>query len=113
MSDLQQTYEQIIRPIADRMIGSIWRIVRNPQDAEDAMQDALLTILKRWDRISKHASPQSLVLKICVDAAYYVTRRKIRNRRIVELGKGASEQASSSRSPSEEIAGTEEYVVII
>ena len=57
MNDLQQTYDRIIRPIEDRMIRSIWRIVRNPQDAEDAMQDALLTVLKRWDRISRHAKP--------------------------------------------------------
>ena len=85
MNDLQQTYDRIIRPIEDRMIRSIWRIVRNPQDAEDAMQDALLIILKRWDRISRHPSPQSLVLKICIDAAYDVTRRTLRHRRVVEL----------------------------
>jgi RNA polymerase sigma-70 factor (ECF subfamily) len=113
MSDLQQSYDQIIRPIEDRMIRSIWRIVRNPQDAEDAMQDALLTILKRWDRICGHQNPQALVLKICIDAAYHVTRRTIRNQRAVPFSEAAGEQASSSRSPPEELMRTEEYFEII
>ena len=88
MDDLQQTYDRIVRPIEDRMIRSIWRIVRNPQDAEDALQDALLLLSKRWDRISKHSNPQSLVLKICIDAAYDVIRRRIRREQTV-LGGGA------------------------
>ncbi len=113
MTDLQQTYDRIIRPIEDRMIRSIWRIVRNPQDAEDAMQDALVIVLKRWDRISRHPSPQSLVLKICIDAAYDVTRRTVRHRRVVELGEGAVEQASVSQFPSEEMASREQYAEIV
>jgi RNA polymerase sigma-70 factor, ECF subfamily len=113
MSESQQTYDRIIRPIEDRMIKSIWRIVRNTQDAEDAMQDALLTITKRWDRVSRHPNPQSLVLKICIDAAYAITRRTIRNRQTEALGQRADEPASSARSPSEEMIGTEQYVEII
>jgi len=113
MSDLQQTYDRIIRPIEDRMIRSIWRIVRNPQDAEDAMQDALLVVLKRWDRITRHPSPQSLVLKICIDAAYDLTRRTVRHRRVVELGERAREQASLSQLPSEEMVSTEQYSEIL
>ena len=113
MSDLQQTYDRIIRPIEDRMIRSIWRIVRDPQDAEDAMQDALLTITKRWDRVSSHPNPQSLVLKICIDAACALTRRTIRNRQTAESSQRAGEPASSARSPSEEMMGREQYVEII
>jgi len=44
MNELQQAYDRIMRPIEDCMIRSIWRIVRNAQDAEDAMQDSLLTV---------------------------------------------------------------------
>jgi RNA polymerase sigma-70 factor (ECF subfamily) len=95
------------------MIRSIWRIVRNPQDAEDAMQDALLTITKRWDRVSGHPNPQSLVLKICIDAAYSVTRRRIRNRRTGVLSDMAGEPACSARSPAEEMAGMEQYIEIV
>ena len=48
------------------------------------MQDALVIALKRWDRISAHPNPQSLVLKICIDAAYDITRRRARRGRVVE-----------------------------
>jgi RNA polymerase sigma factor (sigma-70 family) len=113
MNDRQQTYDRVVRPIEDRMIRSIWRIVRNPQDAEDAMQDALVIVLKQWDRISRHPSPQSLVLKICIDAAYDVTRRTVRRRQVVALGEGVVEQASFSKLPSEEMAGKEQYAEII
>ena len=51
------------------MIRSIWRITRNASDAEDAMQEALMVIWRRLHRLRMHASPQALVLKICIDSA--------------------------------------------
>jgi RNA polymerase sigma-70 factor, ECF subfamily len=74
-------YEQVIDPIEDRMIRAAWRITRNAQDAEDAMQNALLTVWKRRRRIGRHANPQALVLRICIDAACDLARRRQRHRR--------------------------------
>jgi RNA polymerase sigma factor (sigma-70 family) len=113
MSDMQQAYDQIIGPIEDLMIRSIWRIVRNPHDAEDAMQDALLTMAKRWDRICKHASPQSLVLKICIDAAYDLTRRTLRKHRTVSLDESHGELTDSVQSPAEEAIAGEQHAEIV
>ncbi len=113
MSDPQQTYDQIIRPIEDRMIRSIWGIVRNRQDAEDAMQDALLIIFKRWDRIRSHPRPQALVLRICIDAAYDLTRRTIRARRVTANGADAGQQAGPGPTPAEEAMSGELYGEIL
>jgi RNA polymerase sigma-70 factor (ECF subfamily) len=77
-------YERIVEPIEDRMIRSVWRITRNVQDAEDAMQDALVRIWKCRDRIGAHSSPQALILRICIDAACDVARRRARHQRRVE-----------------------------
>ena len=77
------------------------------------MQDALLIILKRWNRISRHSNPQALVLKICIDAAYDLTRRTIRDRRAVVLDEGAGEQAGSARTPAEEVMTGEQYTEIL
>ena len=44
------------------MIRSVWRITRNAQDAEDAMQNALVAICNRGHRISEHSNPQALIL---------------------------------------------------
>jgi DNA-directed RNA polymerase specialized sigma24 family protein len=90
-------YEQIIEPIEDRMIRSVWRITRNVQDAEDAMQDALVQIWKRRQRIGSHVSPQALVLKICSAAACDVARRRTRQRRRYEPPKSDEQPADTAR----------------
>jgi len=77
----EQSYERLIQPIEDQMIRSVWRIVRQPDDAEDAFQDALATIWTRLKRISRHPNPHALILRICVDAARDVLRRRLRRRR--------------------------------
>jgi RNA polymerase sigma factor (sigma-70 family) len=77
-------YERVIEPIETRMIRSVWRITRDVQDAEDAMQDALVRIWKRRNRVGAHPSPHALILKICIDAACDVARRRARLRRRTE-----------------------------
>jgi RNA polymerase sigma factor (sigma-70 family) len=77
-------YDTLVRPIEDQMIRSVWRIVRDPDDADDAFQEATATIWKRLGRIRRHANPQALILKICMDAARDVLRCRVRQRRIRE-----------------------------
>ena len=69
------------------MIRSIWRIVRDPDDADDAFQEATTTIWKRLGRIRRHPNPQALILKICTDAARDALRRRVRQSRIQEQEK--------------------------
>jgi RNA polymerase sigma factor (sigma-70 family) len=75
-------YEGLIQPIEDRMIRSVWRIVRDPHDFDDAFQEALATIWKRLNRILRHPNPHALVLRICANAAYDVIRDRARRRRV-------------------------------
>jgi RNA polymerase sigma factor (sigma-70 family) len=89
------------------MIRSIWRVTRNAHDAEDAMQNALVTIWKRWTRICRHASPQALVLRICIDAALDITRRRAREGRNVRLHNNANQAIDGSGKPLERIADDE------
>ena len=81
MNDLQCEYERLIAPIEHRMIRAVWRITRDPDDADTAFQEALLVVWKRWDRILKHPNPQALVLHITINAAHDVLRRKARQGR--------------------------------
>ena len=80
----QEYYEHLIEPIEDQMIRSIWRIVRNPEDSEDTLQEALAVIWKRLERIRRHPNPHALILKICVDCAYDTLRRKLRRPALTE-----------------------------
>jgi RNA polymerase sigma-70 factor (ECF subfamily) len=74
-------YEQLIAPIEAQMMRVIWRIVRNADDAEDALQDALTVVWKRFDRIQRHPSPQALILRICLDAAVDLLRKRLKQQR--------------------------------
>ncbi|MGA3134774.1 MAG: RNA polymerase sigma factor [Terracidiphilus sp.] len=78
MNDQQSEYERLIAPIEDRMIRAVWRIVRDSNDADDALQEALLTVWKRWSQIQKHPNPHALVLHICIHSAYNLLRQKAR-----------------------------------
>ncbi|MFI5455683.1 MAG: RNA polymerase sigma factor [Isosphaerales bacterium] len=104
MSSSFPLYQQIIEPIEDRMIRSVWWITRNAQDAEDAMQNALMAIWKRRHRISQHAIPQALALKICIDAACDVARRRARDRRKIEPNDPTDQLVDGVRLPWEQLA---------
>ncbi len=84
MKDERPEFERLIAPIADRMIRTVWRIVRDAGDAEDAFQDALLNVWKRWDRIRGHPNPHALVLRICIHSALDVVRQRSRRQKSME-----------------------------
>jgi len=106
-------YEQLIAPVEDQMMRSIWRVVRDPDDADDAMQEALATIWKRLDRIRRHPNPHALILKICVDAAYDVLRKSLRSRRREDLEAVEREMADPGPQPLEAASGRENRAAVV
>jgi len=78
MQDQNPEYDRLIAPIQDRMMRCVWRIVRDPVDAEDAFQDALLSIWKHWDQVGRHPNPHALILRMCIHAAHDMMRRRSR-----------------------------------
>jgi RNA polymerase sigma factor (sigma-70 family) len=81
MNHRQLAYERLIAPIETRMIRTIWGIVRDREEAQDALQEALTTIWRRWDRLQTHPNPEALVMRICINAAHDALRRKHRRLR--------------------------------
>jgi RNA polymerase sigma factor (sigma-70 family) len=111
MHSLPPDYGTIIGPIEDRMIRAVWRIVRNRHDAEDAMQNALTTIWRRWSRVLRHPVPEALVLKICVEAAYDVVRR--RQHEHLRIAKAEYEPIDSRQAPADELGWRETQASVI
>lgn len=74
-------YDRLIRPIEGQMKGSVWRIVRDPDEADDAFQEAVAKIWEHIDRILRHPNPHALILRICANAAYDALRRRTRRYR--------------------------------
>ena len=44
MAKADDVFEKLISPIENRMIGVVWRIVLDPDEAEDVFQDVLAII---------------------------------------------------------------------
>ena len=91
----QDEYEHLIGPIEGRMIHSMWRILGDPDDADEALQDALAAVWQRLARVRSHPNPHALVLRMCANAAYDKLRRR-RRRREVSLAPDDPEDPSLS-----------------
>jgi RNA polymerase sigma-70 factor (ECF subfamily) len=111
MNDRQREYERLIAPIEDRMMRAVWRVSRDPGDAEDAFQDALLTVWKRWDRIVSHPNPHALILHICTNTAHDALRRRARQR--THLERVPENIPDESASAIEDISGAEQRAEVL
>jgi RNA polymerase sigma-70 factor (ECF subfamily) len=105
--DQQAAYQRLIAPIETRMMRSIWRIVRHPDDAQDAMQEALATIWRRWARLESHPHPEALVLRICANAACDVLRRRRREGRLVDPAAASDDVPDAGPSALDTAAGAQ------
>ncbi len=73
-------FARLIAPLEERMMRTIWRIVRHPEAAEDTLQDVMAILWRKLHRIERHPNPEALVLRICHNAAYDTLRKHVRNR---------------------------------
>jgi len=78
LKDEKLFFEQLVKPVEHQMMRSIWRIVRDPEMAKDALQESLTKIWKRLDRIRSHPNPHALILKICLNSAIDSLRKRKR-----------------------------------
>jgi len=74
-------YDSLVKPMEPRMMRAIWRIVRQREAAEDALQDALAAIWKKREAVARHPNPQALILRISVAAAIDAVRKSARRLR--------------------------------
>jgi len=100
------SYDRLIRPHEGSMTRVVWRIVRNPEDAEDTLQDALATIWKKRGLVELHPNPKALVLKICINAAYDTMRKRRRRHTHEEATTLHYPQEENNRGPSHSLAAS-------
>jgi RNA polymerase sigma-70 factor (ECF subfamily) len=98
MENREFDYDALVRPLESRMMRSIWRIVRQKEAAEDALQDALAVIWKKRDAVARHPNPRALILKISIAAAYDAVRKNRRRLR-EEIPGLPGEPADGSAAP--------------
>ena len=74
-------YDLLVRPAEPRMMRTIWRIVREREAAEDALQDALTVIWRKRAAVARHPKPEALILRIAISVAIDAVRRRRRRGR--------------------------------
>jgi len=106
----ESLYRDLIEPIEDRMILVIGRIVRDPDDAADALQRVLETVWRKLERIHRHPAPHAYIMKICFTKSYDVLRLKgRRNSKEIPL---MEERAAEERGPGSRGATVEKEVLL-
>jgi RNA polymerase sigma-70 factor (ECF subfamily) len=99
-------YDRWIAPIRGRMVNCVWRIVRDPVETEDVIQDVLLRVLRKPDSIRRHPNPTALLLRICVNEALDHLRK--RNSRRAALDRLSAEPVAHAPTPVQMLAEDED-----
>ncbi len=95
--DTSDSYTRFIEPIEDQMIGVIWRVLRDPDESDDALQNALTKIWSKRRAVFSHPNPKALILRICINSAYDSLRRRVKRQRDQQaLRERATDQAGKS-----------------
>jgi DNA-directed RNA polymerase specialized sigma24 family protein len=53
MREAEILFDRLIRPIENKMIGIVWRIIRDPEDYKDVFQNVLEQIWTKLERINQ------------------------------------------------------------
>ena len=99
MGAAQDIYGELIAPVEQRMMRTVARITRNPDDAADAFQNAVAFIWKNLKKIHCHPNPQAYILSVCASAAYDTLRHKRRWERHTPLTDNSKLAASPGSGP--------------
>ncbi len=63
-----------------QMAAVVWRVLRDADQAEDALQDAMLRIWKKRRVVLAHPNPSALIVRMCFQAAMDRLRQRIHRR---------------------------------
>ena len=77
----------------DAMYGAAYRLTRNPRDAEDLVQDALLRAYRFWDSFQQDSNCKAWLLRIVTNTFINEYQRRKRSREVLDAA--TSEQSAT------------------
>jgi RNA polymerase sigma-70 factor (ECF subfamily) len=75
----------------DALYGAAYRLTRNPRDAEDLVQDALLRAYRFWDSFQQDSNCKAWLLRIVTNTFINEYQRKKRSREVLDAATAEQE----------------------
>ena len=72
------SFADFVRSRSDRLLAVAWLVTRDPEDARDAVQDALAGLYARWEKLPRADELDPYVYRTVVNACLRVIRRRPR-----------------------------------
>jgi DNA-directed RNA polymerase specialized sigma24 family protein len=95
-----------------RMLRTVRRVVRDPDLAQDAVQDAVVRLWQHRTRSVAIQPREALVLRVCLHAAIDAVRRAERGGGDGRCGSG-DRPGAAGRGPCEALEQREQYEVVV
>ncbi len=84
-------FERQALPHVDALYGAAYRLTRNPRDAEDLVQDALLRAYRFWDSFEQDSNCKAWLLRIVTNTFINEYQRRKRSREILDAASAEQE----------------------
>ena len=81
-----RSFEEVVEQYTDFLYTLAYRILGNPTDAEDAVQEAFLAAYRNWERFRGEAQVSTWLYRICVNACLMRLRKEKRARYLTATG---------------------------
>ncbi|MBI2487969.1 MAG: sigma-70 family RNA polymerase sigma factor [Deltaproteobacteria bacterium] len=81
----ESAFEEIVSRYVDKIYGLALRITRNPNDAEEVLQDVFLTLAKKIDTFRGEAKFSSWLYRVTVNASYMHLRAERKHETDISL----------------------------
>ena len=79
----RRDFEDVALPHLDALYGAACRLTRNPRDAEDLVQDAMVRAYRFWDSFEKDSNCKAWLFKILTNTFINSYQKKKRGREVL------------------------------
>ncbi len=86
-------FETLALPHLNSLYGAAYRLTRNPRDAEDLVQDAMLRAYRFWDSFQKDSNCKAWLFRILTNTFITSYQKRKRGREVIAAA--AAEQAAT------------------
>lgn len=100
------TFEAYVQKRSAGLIRMAWLVTRDWDDARDAVQDAFVSLVRRWDRLPEDRRRHAYVSRTVVNASLTILRRRRRTWPVADVA-GLSE-ATVARDPAEQVVDADQ-----